>query len=48
MAQNAVKLERFGLFIVLLGRFSTGSSFFSSGSHRPYCLDHSVPLSTTS
>jgi hypothetical protein len=46
--QSMVKLGRFGLFIVLLGRFSTGSSFSASRSHDLDRVNHSVPLSPTS
>ena len=47
MAQSKVKLGRFGLFIVLLGRSSTGSSFSAPSSHDPYHLHHFLPLCTT-
>ncbi|MGB5153182.1 MAG: hypothetical protein WBN74_06030, partial [Candidatus Sulfotelmatobacter sp.] len=47
-AQSSVKLGWFGLFVVLLGRFSTGSSLSASRSHDLNCVDHSVPLCTTS
>jgi len=47
-AQSMVNLGRFGLFVVLLGRLPTGSSLFDSRSHDLNCLDHSVPLCTTS
>ena len=47
IAQSKVELGRFGLFIVLLGRSSTGSSFSAPRSHGPYCSIHFVPLCTT-
>jgi len=46
-AQSKVKLGRFGLFVVLLGRFPTGSSFSAPSSHGPYYSHHFVPLCTT-
>jgi len=46
--QSSVKVGRFGLFIVLMGRFSTGSSFSAPASHGLYCIYHFGPLSTTS
>jgi len=47
-AQNLVKLGWFGLFVVLLGRISTGSSFSASRSHSSKLSDHFLPLCTTS
>jgi len=46
-AQSSVKLGRIGLFIVLLGRFSTGSSFSAPDCHDIHRLDHFKPLCTT-
>jgi len=43
-----VKLRWFGLFVVLLGRLTTGSSFSASRSHSLKLFDHSAPLCTTS
>jgi hypothetical protein len=43
-AQNMVKVGRFGLFVVLLGRISTGSSISAPNSHRLYAtFYHFVP-----
>ena len=42
--QSSVKVGRFGLFVVLLGRISTGSSFSALASHCPDCA---LPLRTT-
>jgi len=39
-AQNAINLGWFGLFIVLSGRFPTGSSFSAPESHGPYYAYH--------
>jgi len=47
-AQSDVKLGWFGLFVVLLGRFPTGSSLSASRSHDLNRVRHSVPLSPTS
>jgi hypothetical protein len=46
--QNRVNFGRFGLFLVLLGRFPTGSSLSAPNSHGPYCSHHFVPLLSTS
>jgi hypothetical protein len=46
MAQSLVNLVRFGLFAVLLGRISTGSSFLASRPTISNCLTtpyHFVP-----
>jgi len=47
-AQSSVNLVRFGLFIVLLGRIPTGSTFSAPDSHEPYRPHHFLPLSPTS
>jgi hypothetical protein len=47
-AQSAVKLGRFGLFVLLLGRISTGSSISAPESHEPDFYYHFEPLSPTS
>jgi hypothetical protein len=46
--QSAIKLWWFGLFVVLLGRFPTGSSLSVSRSHELNYADHFVPLCSTS
>jgi hypothetical protein len=46
--RSKVKLRWFGLFVVLLGRLTTGASFSASRYHNIEQLDHSVPLCTTS
>src|SRR5205807_9163889 len=46
--QSSVNPGRFGLFSVLLGRFSTGSSLSAPASHQLNGSDHSVPLLSTS
>ena len=46
--QTSVIAGQFGLFVVLLGRSSTGSSFSAPVSHDLHCLYHFVPLCTTS
>ena len=45
--QSSVKVGRFGLSVLLLGRSSTGSSFSARTSHDPHCLCHLIPLCTT-
>jgi len=47
-AQSTVKLGWFGLLVVLLGRFPTGSSVLTPNSHEPYCIYHFALLCTTS
>jgi len=46
IVQSSVKIGRFGLSVVLLGRFPTGSSFSARASHFPAALTtsyHFVP-----